>query len=983
MGKEVINNSTIQLIRRQLREKALAYAAQMDNDAAVQRAVEEVMEDMHRLDPQQDRLQETLDAIWERQKQEGAELDPPVLNGNADEQQRRLEYAQQCRKALFQALKASTMRSLVFQDTVKSYFKPGELMGEVSDHGWMQDLLWLISSQEDAQWYRRRNEGVVLMAAMCENAITPQLFADKYLSWLTEDSGSEEKALKTFGGELHSAPTALRKTFFDAVGEKDYTSSDVQSTYERFQRGELRGSQEKVDKAYAALVKYVAASVLHRHLNTMLAMSGSDQYNARNAVSKLIDDDVPQRGSAEELEEVYSRIVGQNGSFQVAQNYSLALNDLMEMGYVTSQENITENYPENEEREAAAAYYETVAAQCANPYYALITGEDLKNGKIMSFSYHDSQKKNLSYLDSYAKDQLRAEENKNAMLAAKEAKNFLSRIYLRGEVPVPLPCEDDEDLVMYRDRGRTLIFHTEAVTLANGTVATRYTDLCREPGLFIDRGLVRGVDELRQTSSELPWDLLAPLPQDVIRMNTALEALNGVTLGSKASPDNIRDLIEKLDEMKKAAEAYYEKHKAEWDDEALAGEDRKISEARLAFAGELITFAEKKTYLLNGIQEHMRAIGELGLYRQLEEKADLNEGRYIISNEEDGDDEDVKENDRSDSISSGSDDENEKGNLNENNTEYKKNLNIINEDKSIDPAEAEAVSTQMKELLQNARGNVNREAWAWGERTTGTDSKANKYLDMWIQENTQAYLKNKFSYNAKRALTVSTLKYMMNQEKGGELLEFALVHEGLEKMQTMIADSVSFQKRLAQLDLTAPKQVEECLKNPDLFTKPLGDKLLHMAESVLNEEAPLVEKQDRINTLKAVEDGSARRLQYSEEALENGDTKGAAEYGTEALALQTVANLLRLTVGKAGDPYAVQRKVHNSGIFKEELKKLDLSKPGAVKKALDAKFGSTVAGAIMRLSQKTGNDLGSNGNPPASKTMLNGKNAHNLTLPHD
>ena len=123
MGKEVINNSTIQLIRRQLREKALAYAARMDNDAAVQRAVEEVMDEMRRLGPQQGRLQETMDAIWEAQQQEGDALDPPALSEDADEQRRRLEYAEQCRRALFQALKASTMRSLVFQDTVKSLFQ--------------------------------------------------------------------------------------------------------------------------------------------------------------------------------------------------------------------------------------------------------------------------------------------------------------------------------------------------------------------------------------------------------------------------------------------------------------------------------------------------------------------------------------------------------------------------------------------------------------------------------------------------------------------------------------------------------------------------------------------------------------------------------------------------------------------------------------------------------------------------------------------
>ncbi len=981
MGKEVINNSTIQLIRRRLREKALACAAQMDNDAAVRRAVEEVMEDMRQSDPHQGRLQETLDAIWEKQKQENDALDPPALSGNADEQQRRLEYARQCRKALFQALKASTMRSLMFQDSVKSYFKPGELMGEVSDHGWMQDLLWLTDSRGDVQWRRHRNEIVVLTAAMCENAITPQLFADRYLKWLKEDGESEEKARSSFGNELRHAPTALRKAFFDAVGEKNYTSADVQSTYERFQRGELRGSREKVNETYAALVKYAAASVLHRHLNTMFAMSERNLYDARDAVSELIDGDVPQGEDAEKLKKVYSRLIGQDGSIQVAQNYSLALNDLMEMGYTTDQRNITEEYPENEEREAAAAYCETMAAQFANPYYALITGEDLKKGEIKSFTFHDSRKAESSYLDSYAKDRLRAEESKNAMLAAKEAKNFLAQIYMRAEMPVPLPCEDDENLVMYRDNGRTLIFHTEAVTLANGTVATHYTDLCREPGLFIDRGLTRGVEELLQASSELPRDLLAPLPQDVIRMNTALEALNGVTLGRQPAPGSVRDLIEKLDEMKNAAETYYRSHEAEWDNKSLVGEDRKIAEARLAFAGELITFAEKKTYLLDGIQEHMRAIGKLGLSGQPKE-ANLNEGRGSISDEEDREDKGDMENEYSNTgVRGDGGDKGKKEDRNENKTEYRKNLAIINADQSIDPAEAEDISTRMKELLQNARGNGNREDWARGERTNGMNSGANRHLDAWIRENMRAYQDRKMNHNAKRALAVSTLKYMMNQENGGKLLEFALEYQGFDAMEEMILGSDSFLKRVEQLDLDDPEQVNDCLKDTELFAKPLGDKLLHMAEGVLNEEAPLVEKQDRINMLKVAEDGSAQQLQYSEEALENGDTKEAAEYGAEALALQTVAGLLRLTAGKAGDPFAVQKMVHSSDTFKEELKKLDLSKPGAARQALGAKFGSTVASAIICLSQKTGNDLGCDGNPPADKTVLSDKNAQNLTIP--
>ena len=193
--------------------------------------------------------------------------------------------------------------------------------------------------------------------------------------------------------------------------------------------------------------------------------------------------------------------------------------------------------------------------------------------------------------------------------------------------------------------GRTLIFHTEEVTLANGTVATHYTSLCMEPGLFIDRGLTQGVAELRQMSSELP----RPLPRDVIRMNTALEALNGVTLGSEATPDSVRGLMQKLDEMKKAAESYYKKHETEWDNAVLAGEDRKIAEARLGFAGELITFAEKKTYLLSGIQEYMKALEDLGLYRQQpEEKAELNEERGSVADGEEESGEEEKENDRLD-----------------------------------------------------------------------------------------------------------------------------------------------------------------------------------------------------------------------------------------------------------------------------------------------------------------------------------------------
>ena len=254
---------------------------------------------------------------------------------------------------------------------------------------------------------------------------------------------------------------------------------------------------------------------------------------------------------------------------------------------------------------------------------------------------------------------------------------------------------------MYRYNGRTLIFHTEEMTLANGTVATHYTSLCREPGLFIDRGLTQGVAELLQTSSELP----RPLPQDVIRMNTALEALNGVTLGSGATPDSVRDLMQKLDEMKKAAESYYKKHEAEWDNAALAGEDRKIAEARLGFAGELITFAEKKAYLLNGIQEYMKALEDMGLYRQQpDEKAELNEERDSVADGEEKSGEEEKENDRLERSNSDIDGgEEKKAEQKENKNEYKNKLALINEDKSIDPKEAESVSAQMKELLENAR----------------------------------------------------------------------------------------------------------------------------------------------------------------------------------------------------------------------------------------------------------------------------------------
>ena len=327
--------------------------------------------------------------------------------------------------------------------------------------------------------------------------------------------------------------------------------------------------------------------------------------------------------------------------------------------------------------------------------------------------------------------------------------------------------------------------------------------------------------------------------------------------------------------------------------------------------------------------------------------------------------------------------EEKKAEQKESKNEYKNRLALINGDESIDPKEAESVSAQMKELLENARANVSREKWAQGERTTGMASKVNQHLDWWIETNMGTYRSMAHQFSAKKALAASTLKYMMNQEKGGELLGFALKHAGLDAMEEMIMGSDSFRNRVEQLDLSDPEQVKDCMEDRELFTKPLGDKLLHMTEKVLEEEAPLVEKQDRINMLKVAEDDIARDLKKSEKALENSNAEDAARYGAEALVQQTVAGLLKLTAGKAGDPYAVRKMVHNSNVFKEELKKLDLSKPGAVKGALDARFGSAAAGSIMRLSQKTGDDLGDGEKSPTGKAAQTETIAQNGVLPRN
>ena len=80
----------------------------------------------------------------------------------------------------------------------------------------------------------------------------------------------------------------------------------------------------------------------------------------------------------------------------------------------------------------------------------------------------------------------------------------------------------------------------------------------------------------------------------------------------------------------------------------------------------------------------------------------------------------------------------------------------------------------------------------------------------------------------------------------------------------------------------------------------------------------------------------------SEQALLDNKPDDAVKFGTDALVQQTVEALLRSTLGQAGGT--------------AELEKVDLRKSGALKEAVDSKFGTRVAGMVLSLA-KGGNNI--------------------------
>ena len=145
------------------------------------------------------------------------------------------------------------------------------------------------------------------------------------------------------------------------------------------------------------------------------------------------------------------------------------------------------------------------------------------------------------------------------------------------------------------------------------------------------------------------------------------------------------------------------------------------------------------------------------------------------------------------------------------------------------------------------------------------------------------------------------------------------------------------------------------------------------------EAAPEVEdkveaKVEPKRSLDLAERRMVEQAKASEAALAQGNTKKAAELGIDALALQTVCGLIRGTAGKAGDPDALRKMVHNSDRFQEEAAKFDFSKPGVLKQAIEMKVGAKISVALLDLQQQKSEPVGNGRLKNIEQSMKNEQN---------
>ena len=915
-------DGTIIMLNKRITDKMRRYSVHTDAtgkivysnedkfDEIATRAVEEIKAEMVALGPDMEDPDKSLQEFWSSLKKRYPNLpEKPKFDGKDEEMRRRMERTIPHRDALLNVMEDNGKKDLFFRQTARKLF-PDKGNLKLTSTRYLHRLMQIPASDandKNREDCRRHNEKVVMLAALLKGDITVDQFKQMRLEQHINDGLDAQAAEKAAGEDVANAPQDFFDLFDSAVKQGKQHDAEVETLTERALSGELTGDHLK--QAYQTIFSD----------SCQLRFVANDFIGDLNELMKYADVH-PDKFNKEKNHEYVLQCQDESKMLQTCQN-----------------------------------------AVCisANPYYAILDPVQMIDAGVMGLDAESvvqiNPKDDYSYNSSFVTD-LFGIVGQNIFVT----EDFLKRYQLENAADTPFPggCK----FHAFANKGRAVICEKEEFSLDHGyKFRMKATD---KPGLYASEGFAEKVADLDALGGTLTYGGHGSSRQ-FDEMISSLGALRDVTLDDNAPEEQLANMQQKLETVRQKTERYFARKQPKRDRRGGRGKN-KYEEDRWNFAKNLDRFAEEKLKQLKTVQMHKATVSAVEqeeierAQRENEQQAAAGPNPNIIN--EAAEPERIDQNEVKNEIK-----DEVKG----------ENPNVINEVKKkpgpkfepLASREADWLSGEMTTLIKDACRRTAREDWAHGQRIAGPDSKANKYLDERIEFDTTYALKNANAkdsmteYSMKSALINSVMKYMMNQEKSKGILEFAFEHGQSVDLFSNIEVMPSFKEQIKKLDMGNEEQRKQYLQDETLFIKPMGDIILNGMEGVLAKFEPMVEQQRTKNAVRMAENAVDKQVKESEKALSGGDVKNAKEFGTDSLAWQTVSGLLKQTAGKAGDLFELRKMLNTSSKFQEELEKIDFSKTGAVKEALEAKFGSKVAGMLVNLARTKQQD----GNPPRDK----------------
>lgn len=883
--------------------------------------------------PLQDQLQGSLNQLLPLIQDKAQRMNQSYTHTLTPEQmEQRYLHSQRCRKVMMKLIKESVQRDIVFQETAKQLFgdnpfdqkvKEGQTPPKLGQRRWMEQLMRLENTDEA----RYHNEEVISLVMLGE---------------YTSKAAAKSSGLDPEEGR--------RK--FRAARYKHYLD-DLKLTEEEANRR----ADDDLSKSARRLAE-LTLRLMNEHCCTP---EEADQ--ARDAILT----GAAENNGPDGLERAYRTIM--NPGNTVAWNVKNEFKDLNEFGAGYTAADYQQVFRPYEM--ASDSAQSAVAEFVANPYYAVLDGAKLANALVTGLSRNPKEREG-PLVDFGG--------NVNIGLTASREDIKLRTLARFGFEPGDdRALNNQPDHISVCSNGeRSVIFVGEPMSLEGGLRAPLNVD---NPGQLINNNFDQWVSKLQAGS--VKKDQFLRSSAEYRAMKRALNDVSRVRIPDNGDPARLDELEQKLTVLKTATDAYIARKDRQFQGRGVREGKNLYEKTRYQAAKDIDTFVNQMTLRIGYIRQHQTTVAQVLEQEQYaaEEQAERNLQNDMPQNN--GQQNNVAQNNGQQNAPAVDELKNEEPKKEEPKEEEPKeeepaqqenkaeNPNRINESEPkqgpelepFDEKDALLVSVYMKEAISQAyKENLTHWSTSGEYYAPGRFGVSNAYLDRRIEMGLEAYhRRDNVKAAASEVLSVSIVKYMMNHSEYGQVLEFALEsgqYTGLGDLT--VGMSRPFKERIDAVNWDDPKEGNTYLTDESLLIKPLGDQFLLAAEGVLAKEAPKVTAECAKHYYNMPDRGMGVQLQKSEAALREGDTAKAAELGTDALALQTVCGLVRGTAGMAGNPFTLQRMVHRSEYFKAEIAKIDFSKPGALREALEAKTGSRIAGTLLEMQKQKDEPVGNN-----------------------